>query len=310
MARHPYRLRAALLGCQPQRVVRAAFLLRGLCFAGALSPRSSAFPHGTDWHPHGIFWRVGMVSAGVRGDARRPHGLPPCAFAGLSNPELCLLPVGLAGGTVARTCPRHRATGCPGGIRVGPPRAGSGASQAQRGRHHRSRLEGKRSFHRILHLLHAGEYRRRGRPLRRVLRASAAARRERLSRCGAERVPDVPCRFAVLPGAAPLREVQTGSLSQAARNFWTVITNPRFMLFLLIFTGYWIVYWQEFITLPIYVHDYINPHTDTELLLVTGPLVVIALTLAINIATQRIRAFSAIIIGTLVTALAWIILIV
>ncbi len=49
------------------------------------------------------------------------------------------------------------------------------------------------------------------------------------------------------------------------------------MLFLLIFTGYWIVYWQEFITLPLYVHDYINPHTDTELLLVTGPLMVIAL---------------------------------
>jgi proton-dependent oligopeptide transporter, POT family len=105
-------------------------------------------------------------------------------------------------------------------------------------------------------------------------------------------------------------EVKTTSLSQAARNFWTVVTNPRFMLFLLIFTGYWIVYWQEFITLPLYVHDYINPHTDTELLLVTGPLVVIALTLVINILTQRIRAFSAIIIGTLLTALAWIILII
>ncbi len=52
------------------------------------------------------------------------------------------------------------------------------------------------------------------------------------------------------------------------------------------------------------------PSTDTELLLVTGPLVVIALTLAINIFTQRIRAFSAIIIGTLLTALAWIILII
>jgi dipeptide/tripeptide permease len=104
-------------------------------------------------------------------------------------------------------------------------------------------------------------------------------------------------------------EVETTSLAQAGRNFWTVVTNPRFMLFLLIFTGYWIVYWQEFITLPIYVHDYINPHTDTELLLVTGPLVVIALTLVINILTQRIRAFSAIIIGTLLTALAWIILI-
>ncbi len=105
-------------------------------------------------------------------------------------------------------------------------------------------------------------------------------------------------------------EVETTSLSQAARNFWTVVTNPRFMLFLLIFTGYWVVYWQEFITLPLYVHDYINPRTDTELLLVTGPLVVIALTLVINILTQKIHAFSAIIIGTLVTSLAWIILIV
>ncbi len=105
-------------------------------------------------------------------------------------------------------------------------------------------------------------------------------------------------------------ETETTSLTQSARNFWTVLTNPRFMLFLLIFTGYWIVYWQEFITLPLYIHNYINPLTNTERLLVTGPLVVIALTLAINIFTQKIRAFSAVILGTLITALAWIILIV
>jgi len=104
-------------------------------------------------------------------------------------------------------------------------------------------------------------------------------------------------------------EVQTTSMAQAARNFGTVVTNPRFMLFLLIFTGYWIVYWQEFITLPLFVHDYINPHTDTELLLVTGPLVVIAFTLAINILTQKIPAMTAITIGTLFTALGWLVLI-
>src|SRR5208337_1118 len=34
-------------------------------------------------------------------------------------------------------------------------------------------------------------------------------------------------------------EVQTTTLAQAGRNFITVLTNPRFMLFLLIFTGYW-----------------------------------------------------------------------
>ena len=105
-------------------------------------------------------------------------------------------------------------------------------------------------------------------------------------------------------------EVETTSLSQTMRNFWMVLTNPRFMLFLLIFTGYWIVYWQEFITLPLYVHNYINPLTDTERLLVTGPLVVIALTLVVNLLTQKIPAFTAIMLGTLLTGLGWVILIV
>ena len=61
-------------------------------------------------------------------------------------------------------------------------------------------------------------------------------------------------------------ETQTVSLSQSARNFWTVISNPRFMVFLLIFSGYWVVYWQEFIILPLYIHDYIDPKANTELI--------------------------------------------
>jgi len=105
-------------------------------------------------------------------------------------------------------------------------------------------------------------------------------------------------------------EVQTASLGQALRNFGTVVSNPRFMLFLLIFSGYWIVYWQEFIILPLYVHDYINPNADTELMLITGPLVVIGLTMVLNIMTQKIPSFRAIILGTLISALAWVVLIV
>jgi POT family proton-dependent oligopeptide transporter len=105
-------------------------------------------------------------------------------------------------------------------------------------------------------------------------------------------------------------ETQTVSLGQAAKNFATVVSNPRFMLFLLIFSGYWIVYWQEFIILPLYIHDYINPKTDTELLLVTGPLTVIALQMVVSLLTERIPAFRAITLGTLISGLAWIILVV
>lgn len=103
-------------------------------------------------------------------------------------------------------------------------------------------------------------------------------------------------------------EVQTASLGQAARNFWTVISNPRFMLFLIIFTGYWIVYWQEFIILPLYVHEFVDAKFDTELMLVTGPLTVISLQMVASFLTRKIPAFRAVILGTLISGLAWLIL--
>jgi proton-dependent oligopeptide transporter, POT family len=99
------------------------------------------------------------------------------------------------------------------------------------------------------------------------------------------------------------------SFSQSARNFVTVVTNPRFMLFLIIFSGYWVVYWQEFIVLPLYIHDYIDSKANTELLLVTGPLTVIALQLLVSFLTQRIPAFQAITLGTLISGLSCLILI-
>ena len=36
------------------------------------------------------------------------------------------------------------------------------------------------------------------------------------------------------------------SIANTFKNFVVVAGNPRFMLFLLIFTGYWIVFWQQF----------------------------------------------------------------
>ena len=66
-------------------------------------------------------------------------------------------------------------------------------------------------------------------------------------------------------------DARTESLGVTVRNFGQVVKNPKFMIFLLIFSGYWIVYWQEFITLPIYVHDYVDGKADTERMLSTGP---------------------------------------
>jgi POT family proton-dependent oligopeptide transporter len=103
-------------------------------------------------------------------------------------------------------------------------------------------------------------------------------------------------------------DAKTASLAETMRNFGKVVANPKFMLFLLIFSGYWIVYWQEFITLPIYIHDYVDPRADTERMLSTGPLVVIAFTVAFSVLTQKISAFRAVLLGTLVSMVAFAIL--
>jgi proton-dependent oligopeptide transporter, POT family len=118
--------------------------------------------------------------------------------------------------------------------------------------------------------------------------------------------------FVVLFFKEPRRTeaAATAGILQVGKNFLTVISNPRFMLFLLIFTGYWIVFWQEFIALPLYVSSYIDRNADTELILVTDPLVVICFTMVIGVLIKKMHAFHAIVLGTLVSSLAWILLIV
>jgi POT family proton-dependent oligopeptide transporter len=82
----------------------------------------------------------------------------------------------------------------------------------------------------------------------------------------------------------------------------------RFMWFLVIFTGYWIVFWQQYISLPGYIHHYVNASADVEKVLVTDGLTVIALTIFVNYLTRKIPAFPAVIVGTVVTSLSWIFL--
>jgi proton-dependent oligopeptide transporter, POT family len=101
---------------------------------------------------------------------------------------------------------------------------------------------------------------------------------------------------------------QTTSLGQVLGNFVTVLGNWRFVLFLVIFSGYWIVFWQQYLILPIYIHDYVDATANTERILIADPLIVITLTVAVNALTRRIPSFRAIILGTLITAVGWLVI--
>ena len=96
------------------------------------------------------------------------------------------------------------------------------------------------------------------------------------------------------------------SVAVIVSNFYTVIRNGRFVLFLLIFSGYWVVFWQQYLILPPFVHNFVDAKANTEWILITDPLIVITCTVALNAMTRRMRSFTAIILGSLITSVCWI----
>lgn len=88
----------------------------------------------------------------------------------------------------------------------------------------------------------------------------------------------------------------------------TLAGLSRFMWFLLLFSGFWIVMWQQYISLPGYIHSYVDPNANIELILVTDSAVVISLTLVVNFLTRKIPVLQAVILGTLITSCGWLIL--
>jgi POT family proton-dependent oligopeptide transporter len=149
---------------------------------------------------------------------------------------------------------RPRAAGRLGGIRPDPARAGRRSGEAFGGRNDRARVQGKCPLSGLFHLLHAGQRRQHGGTIARLVGARARHRGECISHRGPERVSHVLCRAAASSRSRAMpTKAKKASLRQVGKNFLTVLSNPRFMLFLLIFTGYWVVFWQEFIALPLYI---------------------------------------------------------
>ncbi|MCL6481713.1 MAG: hypothetical protein K6U02_08300, partial [Firmicutes bacterium] len=103
-------------------------------------------------------------------------------------------------------------------------------------------------------------------------------------------------------------EPQVATVRQAIGNLFRVLGNLRFVLFLVIFSGFWVMFWQEFIALVLFVRNYVNPRADVELLLTIDPLAVILLQIPISYLTRRIAPFPAMTLGVLVASFAWVIL--
>jgi POT family proton-dependent oligopeptide transporter len=103
-------------------------------------------------------------------------------------------------------------------------------------------------------------------------------------------------------------EEKVSSVAQSFKNLVLVIKDLRFVSFLVIFSGFWVVFWQQYISLPIYVRTYIDPNANIDRLLAVEAGTVILCTFIVNYLTRRFPPFPSIIAGVLISSLSWIIL--
>jgi dipeptide/tripeptide permease len=111
------------------------------------------------------------------------------------------------------------------------------------------------------------------------------------------------------------KEVQTTapgsseSMGKKLTNLVTVLLNFKFMVFLLIYSLYWIIFWQEFIIIPYYVTDYINKEAPYEIIQSwAGAGAIILFQIPVNWLTKNLPVRTAILTGFVVSSLIWVII--
>jgi proton-dependent oligopeptide transporter, POT family len=108
---------------------------------------------------------------------------------------------------------------------------------------------------------------------------------------------------------APARPVVQESLGKKIANLFVVLGNFKFMIFLLIYSLYWIIFWQEFIIVPYYVTDFIDKNYPYEILQSwAGAGAIILFQIPVNRMTKNIKTPNAILLGFVMSSFIWIII--
>jgi len=102
-------------------------------------------------------------------------------------------------------------------------------------------------------------------------------------------------------------EAKVASLADAIKNMFVVLGNVRFVSFLIIFSGFFVMFWQQYISVPLFIRKFVNPEASTDLLLSVDAIFVICFQIAVTFATRKLPAFTCMTIGIFITGLAWII---
>ena len=99
------------------------------------------------------------------------------------------------------------------------------------------------------------------------------------------------------------------SLGKKIENLFVVLTNYKFMIFLLIYSLYWIIFWQEFIVIPYYVTDFIGKNAPYEIVQSWGGAgAIILFQIPVNRLTKNLSTEKAILTGFFISSMIWVII--
>lgn len=103
-------------------------------------------------------------------------------------------------------------------------------------------------------------------------------------------------------------EPRVQSIWGALRNMFVVLGNLRFVAFLLISSGFYIVFWQIWITMPLFMRRYVDANAATDRILSIEAFTVIGFQILVTYMTRKMEAVRVIALGFLISALSWILL--
>jgi len=110
------------------------------------------------------------------------------------------------------------------------------------------------------------------------------------------------------------REPGDGAPNAARRSFadvfgdmLLVFRNFRFISFLVIFSGYWIMFWQVFYSLPFYVDEVLH-FKRFEILETVDAWTIILLSVPLTAVARRLRAMNAMILGFAISSVCWLVM--
>jgi proton-dependent oligopeptide transporter, POT family len=101
-------------------------------------------------------------------------------------------------------------------------------------------------------------------------------------------------------------ESESGAgIATTFKNMVAVLRNLKFVTFLLISSGFYLVYWQIYIMAPLFIRGFVNRDADVDGLLAIEGFAVICLQILVAYITRKLPALQTIALGFSITAIAF-----